>query len=602
MDQRGRRPSRRRRPVLASEARAAYQARPVRPARPAVGLRDALAGLDAAISTLAAVDLDGEDDREVLDALVEGQRLADRLAAAQLSALGHAKRREAYRADGAVTLASWYRARTRLDPGEATRRVHAATRLAHFPSLQAALAAGTVGLGHVTAITTAAVPQRLDAIVTHEATLLTLAQRAGPREVRVALARIAELVDADGTDTPPLPQGGPDVRRHLAVWPGVDGLGQIAGTLDQLDTEALLTVLDALETADPPDTPPEQRRSPGQRRADALGLLARLALDKGLAPTVQGAKPHLLLTADIADLLALLHTLITDRHPHPGNDGDDEDGSRGGDQADTGAGWCGDDTGGDAGRGAAGAGGGGLDITDLLGAAAARTAFGDDGPPEPRPDPAHPTGPDDPAEPVEPDDPRPAGRPTAYGSADPGDVHGLRDVLGPLGLEALTAADLADLLTAGTATAVADTATGPGRAGRVPRLRWTGPLDPARFARLALQAKLTLVLTAGPYRPVSVGRTMRVLPPWLRTIVELIHRHCRGPDCDRPAVWTQPHHQDAWDDGGETDVNTTIPVCHAHHDLITTGPWTAVLDPTTGTCTWTNHHHHTTRRTRPPPP
>ena len=118
-------------------------------------------------------------------------------------------------------------------------------------------------------------------------------------------------------------------------------------------------------------------------------------------------------------------------------------------------------------------------------------------------------------------------------------------------------------------------------------LHRTERVSPATIARLGLDAKITPVLTMGPWRVVAVGRTFRTLPPWLRPMMQMLHRHCRGPDCDRPAAWTQAHHQEGFALGGDTDLNQTIPLCHAHHDLVTTGGWTVTLDLDTGICTWT---------------
>jgi hypothetical protein len=138
------------------------------------------------------------------------------------------------------------------------------------------------------------------------------------------------------------------------------------------------------------------------------------------------------------------------------------------------------------------------------------------------------------------------------------------------------------LLTVDLATLVGDP---DGRAGR---LRFTGDLPADRARHLALRAAVTVVLIMGPWRVVNVGRRHRTLPAWLRVLLDGVHRHCRGPDCDRPITWTQAHHQQAWDDHGDTDLNTTIPLCKAHHDLVTVGGWTARVDPDTGTVTWTN--------------
>jgi len=464
------------------------------------GLADAVAGVEAALDRLAAVALEAEDDRVVLAAVEEQERLSSRLVAQQVRTLGHVSRTGAHGLDGAVTLNAWYRHRTRVDVGEATRRMKVVARLDRFPALAEAFAAGNVTPAHVAAVTTAATPSRMDAMADHDDTLTALAVQAFPREVRIAVQRIADHVDADGSDAEELPECGPDPRRHLDVWAGVDGLGEIRGTLDQVAAEYLLTALDALTVPDPPDTPATQRRTPGQRRADALGQLAKRVLDRGLTPTVQGVKPHLLLTTDLAGLLT-------------------------------------DDT-----------------ATPTRSGAAAVTG----------------------------------GR--RNGRRHPGQTDGRS---GETGDGRTGRVDLSDLLDPDRAAA--DTV-------RRPRLRWTGPIDPRRARQIALDdAKVTAVLTMGPWRVTNVGRTMRTLPPWLRGMLEMVHRHCRGPDCDRPFAWTESHHQLAWDDGGQTALDETIPLCTAHHGLVTARRWTVTLDPETGRCTWTGPDG-TTRTTRPPPP
>jgi hypothetical protein len=409
-------------------------------------MKEAVEALAAALDSLAAVDLADEDDRALLDAAVRLQQLADRQAAQQLRVLEQVDRREAHLLDAAVTTASWLRHRARLDHGAASRQVDAARRLRRLPRLRAALDAGEVTLAHVTEVTRAAVPRRMDAVAAAEDTLVELALAAPPRDVRLVLRHLADAVDADGSDATELSPCGPDERRHLDGWVGIDRLVELRAVLDQTDGEALLTALDAAEAPDPADTPAHLRRSPGQRRADALGVIARHYLDTGHGPTVHGVKPHLLVTVDLATILG-------------------------------------------------------------------------------------------------------------------------RDDL----------------------------------AARTPRLRHTGAITGDLARHLALDAKVTAILTMGPWRVVNVGRTMRTLPPWLRIALELVHRHCRGPHCDRPAAWTEAHHQLAWDDGGDTDLSTTIPLCKAHHDLVTTGRWHATLNPDTAVCTWTAIDG-TTIRTHPPPP
>ncbi len=122
----------------------------------------------------------------------------------------------------------------------------------------------------------------------------------------------------------------------------------------------------------------------------------------------------------------------------------------------------------------------------------------------------------------------------------------------------------------------------------LPRLRYTGDLHPDDARRIATAAtRFQPLLTLGPFRAVSVGRTQRTLPGWLRGPLEGLHRTCRGPACDTPVPWGDVHHIVEWADGGETDLNLSLPLCDPHHDLLDLD-WTVTLDLDTGTVIWTS--------------
>jgi hypothetical protein len=468
-------------------------------AAPAPTLADALGALEAAQDLLAAVDLDLESDRGLLDAAVGLQESVNMLAGAQLRLLERIDRREAHTLDGAATTASWYRARTRLDHGAVARQVQAAVRLRRLPLLRDALEHGRVSLAHVTAITQAAAPGRIDAIAGCEQILVDLAHQAPPRQVKIAVKAITDQIDADGSDTDPLPAHGPDARRELHLHRGVDGLWDLRAIHDPLHGEALATLIDAFTTPDPPDTPAHLRRSPAQRRADALAAAVHAALAAGLAPQVHGVKPHIVASVDLLQLLGIdPHTLAAmtpDQRHH---------------------------------------------LLHQL-----STALG-----IPLTDTTH--------------------------DSDPGDAPAAGDTPAP-----------------GAPTQDAPV--------RPPRLRHGGQVPITTMRRLAYLAKITVVLTMGPWRITNVGRTMRTLPAWMRAILDLVHVHCRGPDCDHKITWSQAHHIIAWDDGGDTDLNATIPLCTTHHGWVTAGTWQVDFNPTTGTCTWTGPHGQHIQ-THPPTP
>jgi hypothetical protein len=112
-------------------------------------------------------------------------------------------------------------------------------------------------------------------------------------------------------------------------------------------------------------------------------------------------------------------------------------------------------------------------------------------------------------------------------------------------------------------------------------------VHPAHVRQLLASATVYGILTLGPWRPINVGSSHRVLPAWLRTVLAALHQRCRGPGCDRPASWTQAAHGTAWREGHTTRLDDTLPLCGFHHKLKDVHGWTAVLDERTGIVTWT---------------
>jgi hypothetical protein len=405
------------------------------------GLADVLA-LDAlAGEAFNKVELSDEHDSVVADAAVGLQRIGNRWTGAHLRVLAEAERRRVFAADGAVTLASWLRARTGLEDAHAGALVRAALRIEGLPHLQAAIDRGQTGLAQVLAVTTKCIPRRASAFAEADQTLADLASRTDASAVRIAVKRVVDAVDPDGSGEPELPEGPRDHRRELHLSPTLDGLWALRGVLDTLTGEKLAAFLDAFLTFDDPDVPEELRRTPAQQRHDAFDALLERVQGIPNLPQVHGRPPHIL---GMFDLEALTRA----------------------------AGRSGDGP------------------------------LADD----------------------------PAGTPAA-------------------------------------------------------RLRYSGPISTSMLLHLLERAAFTAV-TVEDGRPVNVGRRMRTLPAYLRDVLQLLHRRCRGPDCTRWVTWSQAHHTHPWEAGGDTDLNASIPVCTAHHQLCANG-WTATLDPHTRIVTWT---------------
>jgi hypothetical protein len=78
---------------------------------------------------------------------------------------------------------------------------------------------------------------------------------------------------------------------------------RLDGDLDPETGASLLTALRAVMDAEARGQRDEDRRSPAQRRADALGEICRGWLDGADRPSIAGERPHLAVTVDVAALV-----------------------------------------------------------------------------------------------------------------------------------------------------------------------------------------------------------------------------------------------------------------------------------------------------------
>ena len=137
-------------------------------------------------------------------------------------------------------------------------------------------------------------------------------------------------------------------------------------------------------------------------------------------------------------------------------------------------------------------------------------------------------------------------------------------------------------------TVVVDLQALEGGAGTAPDSRRTGPdevrlsgtrrdtsvgtsLSPETIRRLACDAVVSRVITAGRSEPLEAGRSSRVVPPSIRRALVVRDSGCAFPVCDRPPSWCDAHHVKHWADGGPTDLGNLVLLCRRHHRLIHAG-------------------------------
>ncbi|MEV8374230.1 DUF222 domain-containing protein [Kribbella sp. NPDC056861] len=201
--------------------------------------------------------------------------------------------------------------RYRLDPTEAHRRVHFATRLHKHPLVAAALATGdsddvVLHMGQAEAIVSALdkIPARanvaIEDLAEAELRMVEASEHLSPSGLRTLGVQVRNLLDTDG------PEPREDAaRRREELWTKKtdDGGIRFGGFYAAENAEALETVLQTGAKPHNTDDGDPDPRSRGKRQADALMDVLSIALNTGDLPARGSIKPHITVTIDLNDLL-----------------------------------------------------------------------------------------------------------------------------------------------------------------------------------------------------------------------------------------------------------------------------------------------------------
>ncbi|MET8229587.1 DUF222 domain-containing protein [Micromonospora sp. NPDC005298] len=269
----------------------------------------ALAQAGGTVDDCADAVLWALSDDELLASVDAAHVVAQRLAAIQLALVRELDTRGLAVEQGATSTAVWLRDRLRLTSRSARQMVQLAATIDAAPAtVRDALLDGTITLeqGRVVAETIAALPAEVGPEVADKATelLITWADRFDP----AILCRLGERVLghvapdlADQAELAALQRAveRAEARRHVTLSEPRDGQVRLSGNLDS-ETASLLR-----EAMDPLCAPAGEHddRSPGQRRADALGDICRLALRTGTLPDNGGDQPQIVVTMSLDALL-----------------------------------------------------------------------------------------------------------------------------------------------------------------------------------------------------------------------------------------------------------------------------------------------------------
>ncbi|WP_330437887.1 HNH endonuclease [Micromonospora sp. NBC_00821] len=239
---------------------------------------------------------------ELIAALDAAHRLEQRLAAVKLTLVRELDGRGTPRAQGASSTAVWLRERLRLTIPAARRLIDLATALdTGNPGIRQALADGHISVDQARVITDTAttVNTSTDAETADKAVgvLVGWASQFDATHLRKLGTRILDHVAPDIADAAAQAALDAEARRaardrHLTLSEQTDGRLRLTGTLDAETAGLFRATIDPLTAPSGPD----DTRSPGQRRHDALADVCRLALRSGELPDSGGDPAQIVVT------------------------------------------------------------------------------------------------------------------------------------------------------------------------------------------------------------------------------------------------------------------------------------------------------------------
>ena len=93
-------------------------------------------------------------------------------------------------------------------------------------------------------------------------------------------------------------------------------------------------------------------------------------------------------------------------------------------------------------------------------------------------------------------------------------------------------------------------------------------LPPEVVRRMACDAEIIPMILDGPGGSADAGCSRRTVPLRLRRLLVARDRHCRWPGCGEPPSRCDAHHVWHWIDGGPTNLDNLVLLCHRHHHFL----------------------------------
>jgi hypothetical protein len=231
-------------------------------------------------------------DARLEEDFAELHRAAELIDAERLRRLAEIDRRGSYRRDGHLSAASWLASTFKVAWGTARDQVRTARALEDMPETRRALDEGELSMSAVRVLV-AAREADPSAFRDSEPQLVDAARIHSMQDLRRVAAYWRQAAEREAAlDV----QEKLRERRRLHASVTFLGMVRVDGDLDPETGETLLTALRAILDAESRSSEDDNRRTPAQRRADALGEVCRQWLDLADRPAVAGERPHVTVT------------------------------------------------------------------------------------------------------------------------------------------------------------------------------------------------------------------------------------------------------------------------------------------------------------------
>src|SRR2546430_4666483 len=264
---------------------------------------EAVTRLQDAAAACATTPVWALPDTDLLACLDAVHAAEQAVAAAKLHLIDQVQSRDLPRSHGASGITVWLRDRLRVSVHTARRLVELAAQTQRRPALDTAVSQGAANVEQVAVIAAAitALPTQVGVEVVDKAEQILIGDAAefeprmlaklGTRILSHVAPEVAEQVDRAALDRE---QTRAYATREFRLSPAGDGRVRVQGWLDRAAAATVTAALDP--PCHPRRDPAEDRRSPSQRRADALVEVCQLALRTEQLPEHGGQRPHLVVT------------------------------------------------------------------------------------------------------------------------------------------------------------------------------------------------------------------------------------------------------------------------------------------------------------------